>query len=47
MELAGRMDFQGTPGRLGMTGRVSPEAQHKFAALGWTVYPNVLPSWQR
>jgi hypothetical protein len=43
MELAGRTDFQGTPGSLGMTGRVSPEAQHQFAALGWTVYPNGLP----
>ena len=47
MELAGRTDFQGTPGSLWMTGRMSPEAQRQFAALGWTVYPNGLPSWQR
>ena len=47
MELAGRTDFQGTPGSLWMTGRVSPEAQHQFAALGWTVYQHGLSSWQR
>jgi hypothetical protein len=47
MELAGRTDFQGTPGSLWMTGRMSPEALHQFAALGWTVYQHVLSSWQR
>ena len=47
MELAGRTDFQGTPGSLWMTGRMSPEAQRQFAALGWTVYQHGLPSWQR
>jgi hypothetical protein len=47
MELAGRMDFQGTPGRLWMTGRMSPEAQRQFAAPSWMVYQHVLPPWQR
>jgi hypothetical protein len=47
MKLARRTDFQGTPGRLWMTGRMSPGAQRQFAALGWTVYPNVLLPWQR
>jgi hypothetical protein len=47
MELAGRTDFQGTPGSLWMTGRLSPEAQRQFDALGWMVYLTVLPPWQR
>jgi len=44
---AGRTDLQGTPGSIWITGRMSPEAQRQFAALGWTVYQNVLPPWQR
>jgi hypothetical protein len=44
---AGRPDLQGTPGSVWITGRMSPEAQRQFAALGWTVYQNVLPPWQR
>jgi hypothetical protein len=44
---AGRPDLQGTAGSLWITGLVSPEAQRQFAALGWTVYQNVLPPWQR
>jgi hypothetical protein len=44
---AGRPDLQGTPGSIWITGRMSPEAQRQFAALGWTVYQNVLPPWQR
>jgi hypothetical protein len=44
---AGRTNLQGTPGSLWITGRMSPEAQRQFAALGWTVYQNVLPPWQR
>jgi hypothetical protein len=47
MKLAGRTDFQGTPGSLGMTGRMSPEAQRQFAALSWTVYQHMLSPWQR
>jgi hypothetical protein len=44
---AGRTDLQGTPGNIWLTGRMSPAAQGQFAALGWTVYQNVLPPWQR
>jgi hypothetical protein len=44
---AGRTNLQGTPGSLWITGRMSPEAQRQFAALGWKVYQNVLPPWQR
>jgi hypothetical protein len=44
---AGRPALQGTPGSVWMTGRMSPEAQRQFSALGWTVYQNVLPHWQR
>jgi hypothetical protein len=44
---AGRTDLQGTPGNIWITGRMSPAAQSQFAALGWTVYQNVLPPWQR
>jgi hypothetical protein len=44
---AGREDLQGTTGSLWITGRMSPEAQRQFAGLGWTVYQNVLPPWQR
>jgi hypothetical protein len=44
---AGRPDLQGTPGSLWITGLMSPEAQRQFAALGWKVYQNVLPPWQR
>ncbi|MGH8069110.1 MAG: hypothetical protein ACRERE_28510 [Candidatus Entotheonellia bacterium] len=43
----GRTDLQGAPGSLWITGRMSPEAQRQFAALGWTVHQNVLPPWQR
>jgi hypothetical protein len=43
----GRDEFQGTPVSLWITGRMSPEAQSQFAALGWTVQQNVLPPWQR
>jgi hypothetical protein len=46
VELA-RPDLQGMSGNLWITGRMSPEAQRQFAALGWTVRPNVLPPWQR
>ena len=44
---AGRPDLQGTAGSLWITGRMSPEAQRQFAALGWTIHQNVLPPWQR
>jgi hypothetical protein len=44
---AGRPDLQGTSGSLWITGRMSPEAQRQFAALGWTIHQNVLPPWQR
>jgi hypothetical protein len=44
---AGRPDLQGTAGSLWITGRISPEAQRQFAALGWTIHQNVLPPWQR
>jgi hypothetical protein len=44
---AGRPDLQGTAGSLWVTGRMSPDAQREFAALGWTVNQNVLPPWQR
>jgi hypothetical protein len=44
---AGRPDLQGTAGSLWITGRMSPDAQRQFAALGWTVNQNVLPPWQR
>jgi hypothetical protein len=44
---AGRTDLQGGPGGLWITGRLSPEAQRQFVALGWTVHPHVLPPWQR
>jgi hypothetical protein len=44
---AGRPDLQGTAGSLWITGLMSPEAKRQFAALGWTVYQNVLPPWQR
>ena len=40
---AGRPDLQGTSGSLWITGRMSPEAQRQFAALGWTIHQNVLP----
>jgi hypothetical protein len=43
----GRTDLQGTAGTLWITGRMSPEAQRQFAALGWTVHQHVLPPWQR
>jgi hypothetical protein len=44
---AGRTDLRGGPGSLWITGRMSPEAQRQFAALGWTIQQNVLPPWQR
>jgi hypothetical protein len=44
---AARPDLQGTAGSLWITGRISPEAQRQFAALGWTIHQNVLPPWQR
>jgi hypothetical protein len=44
---AGRSDLQGTPGRLWVTGKMSPEAQRQFAMVGWTVYQNKPPLWQR
>ena len=47
MGIAGRTDFQDNTGNLWMTGCVSPEARHQFAALGWRVYRHVLPPWQR
>jgi hypothetical protein len=43
----GRTDLQGAPVSVWVTGRLSPEAQREFAALGWTVYQNLLPPWQR
>jgi hypothetical protein len=43
----GRTDLQGAPGSIWITGRMSPEAQRQFAALGWTVNQNVPPPWQR
>jgi hypothetical protein len=46
-EFAGRPDLQGTAGSLWITGRMSPEAQSQFAALGWAIYQNVLHPWQR
>jgi hypothetical protein len=42
----GRDDLQGTPVNLCINGRMSPEAQSQFAALGWTVQQNVLSPWQ-
>jgi hypothetical protein len=46
-DFAGRPDLQGTAGSVWITGHMSPDAQRQFAALGWTVYQNVLPPWQR
>jgi hypothetical protein len=46
-EFAGRPDLQGMAGSLWITGRLSPEAQRQFAALGWTIHQNVVPPWQR
>jgi hypothetical protein len=44
---AGRADLRTAPGCVWVTGRMSPEAQRQFAALGWTVHQHVLPPWQR
>jgi hypothetical protein len=43
----GRADLQGTPGSLWITGKMTPEAQRQFSTVGWTVYQNVPPPWQR
>jgi hypothetical protein len=46
-DFTSRTDLQGGPGSVWVTGRMSPEAERQFAALGWTVYQNVSPPWQR